>query len=87
MEIPGYLISAIVGFATALLALPFQTLAANNRAMKTLTGVFNDTINRLRDDVKELNDKIEEMKPFRCERMSCKQRIPPKFNNSNEPEE
>lgn len=91
MEIPGYAISAMVGFATALLALPFQTLAANSKAMKTLTTVFNDTIDRLKADVKDLQKDFDDMKAeaeklkaLRCDRYSCKNRIPPKFEPVNQ---
>lgn len=84
MEIPGYAISAMVGFATALLALPFQTLAANSKAMKTLTTVFNDTIARLKSDVEDLQKESKKWKALRCDRYSCKLRMPPRIEQTNQ---
>lgn len=79
------IISAAVGFAAALVALPIQTLVANSNAMKTLSEVYKNTVVRLQDDVKELSGKIESLtieaekwKSLRCDRLGCKNRIPPK---------
>jgi len=85
------LIPAAVGFCAALLTLPIQTMAANSRAMKTLTQVYGDTINRLKDDVRDLKKEVADMaieanrwKMLRCDNIHCKNRIPPKQNIEHE---
>jgi hypothetical protein len=72
------IISAVAGFLAALLVLPIQTIVANSKAMKTIQQVYGGTIRTLETQVAKLEKEVNRWKSIRCERVGCKNRLPPK---------
>ena len=78
------ILSALGGFIIAVAALPLKTLSATTKAAESMSKIYKDTVTRLEADVKDLKAEtaenkaeIQELRNKRCDRMACKNRIPP----------
>jgi gas vesicle protein len=74
--IEPYLISAVVGFLAALIALPIQTKNANTKALKTLEEVYGDIIETMKKEIADLKKDVSDLVPLKCEKKDCESRIP-----------
>ena len=77
------ILSGLGGFVIAVAALPLKTLSATTKVAESMSKIYKDTVTRLQSDVKDLTEKVEELSAkyekseyARCNRVSCKNRIP-----------
>lgn len=85
------ILSGLGGFVIAVAALPLKTLSATTKAAESMSKIYKDTVLRLEGDVKDLQKEsaehkaeIEELRSKRCDRVACKNRIPPKSDEQIE---
>lgn len=74
-------IAAAVGALTGIGALVnsiANAKSAVSKATQVVEEVYGQVIKTLKAEVKELQAKVDKLEPARCDKIGCKNRIPPK---------
>jgi len=71
-------IAALILAVGALVNSHVSARTAKTNALKIVEEVYGAIVKSLREEVKSLSEKLEELEGRRCNNLSCKNRIPPK---------